>query len=51
MEVTEEMLIAAMKKAVDVGIFTGVADIDAYVSSWASMKQVLQAALDTVDQP
>lgn len=46
MEVTQEMLEAAMKKAVETGLLPKFADGDTYLQRWGAMKQCLQAALD-----
>jgi len=46
MQVTQEMLNAAMKKAVELGIFPKHGDEQTYLRHWESMKQVLEAALD-----
>lgn len=45
--VTNEMLEAAMKKAVELGIFPKFSDQDTYLKHWAAMKETLQAAMDT----
>lgn len=44
--VTEEMLTAAMKKAVETGLLPKHADEQTYIKNWDGMKAVLQAALD-----
>lgn len=46
MQVTEEMLAAAMKKAVESGVLPKHVDETTYLKNWAGMKQALQAALD-----
>lgn len=46
MQVTDEMLAAAMKKAVEAGLFPKQADQETYLKNWAGMRQALQAALD-----
>lgn len=46
MNVTQEMLEAAMKKAVETGLVPKFADEDFYLKRWDAMKQCLQAALD-----
>lgn len=46
MEVTHEMLTAAMKKAVETGMLPKQVDEDTYLKNWSGMKQALQAALD-----
>lgn len=46
MQVTEEMLAAAMKKAVESGLLPKHADSETYLKKWDGMKQCLQAALD-----
>ena len=44
----EEMLIRAMKKAVEVGIFPKhPVDSETYLKHWAGMQEVLKAAMDT----
>lgn len=46
MEVTEEMLAAAMKQAVASGLVPKVAaDEGEYLKSWAAVKEVIEAAL------
>jgi hypothetical protein len=45
MQVTDQMLEAAMKKAVEVGLLSKmVYDEDAYLKNWVNMRSVLQAA-------
>lgn len=46
MEVTEEMLAAAMKVAVEKELVPKSGDADAYLQTWDAMKSVIQAALD-----
>jgi len=46
MEVTQEMLEAAMKKAVQTGLVPKHVDGDTYLKNWDAMKQCLQAAQD-----
>lgn len=46
MEVTEQMLAAAMKKAVESGMLAKHVDEATYLKNWSGMKQALQAALD-----
>jgi hypothetical protein len=43
--VDEEMLIRAMRKAVDVGLIPKWADEELYLKNWDGMKKVLQAAV------
>lgn len=50
MEVTQEMLNAAMKKAVQVGIFPKESDMDAYLKHWWQMEYVLIAALQESEE-
>ena len=45
MEVTQEMLNAAMKKAVELGVFPKHAGADDYLKHWDAMKACLEAAL------
>lgn len=45
MVVTEEMLKAAMKKAVETGILRTSTDEESYLRNWNGMKKVLEAAL------
>jgi len=45
-EVTEAMLAAAMKKAVELGIVPRHLDSESYLKTWSAMKACLQAALD-----
>ena len=44
-EPSEEMLIAAMKKAVEVGIVAKWADEETYLKNWGGMKEILKAAM------
>lgn len=46
MEVTEEMLKAAMKKAVETGMLPKHVNEETYLKNWSGMKKALQAALD-----
>jgi hypothetical protein len=46
MQVTDEMLVAAMKKAVETGILAKQVDEVTYLKYWNGMKQALQAALN-----
>ena len=46
MEVTHEMLEAAMKKAVETGLVRKHGDSETYLKLWDAMKQCLQAAQD-----
>jgi hypothetical protein len=48
-EVTQEMLEAAMKKAVETGLIPKHVDQETYLENWSSMKAVLQAALDLAE--
>jgi hypothetical protein len=48
-EVTQEMLEAAMKKAVETGLIQTHVDQETYLKNWSSMKVVLQAALDLAE--
>lgn len=48
-EVTQEMLEAAMKKAVETGLIPKHVDEETYLKNWASLKAVLQAALDLAE--
>lgn len=43
--ITDAMLQAAMKKAVELGFFPAHADTDTYMKQWDGMKAVLQAAV------
>ena len=45
MEVTQEMLNAAMKKAVETGLVAKHLDPEAYLKQWDAMKACLSAAL------
>lgn len=45
MEMTQEMLNAAMKKAVHIGMFPKEVDSETYLKHWAFMESVLKAAL------
>ncbi|MFP3637775.1 hypothetical protein [Paraburkholderia sp. SIMBA_054] len=44
--VSEAMLTAAMKKGVEVGLFPKTIDCESYLKNWASVRAVLEAALD-----
>lgn len=46
MQVTDAMLAAAMKKAIETGVLPKQADEATYLKNWTGMKQALQAALD-----
>ena len=46
-QVSDEMLTAAMKKAVAEGIFPKHTDTETYVKNWTRMKAVLQAAINS----
>ena len=46
MEVSEEMLAAAMKVAVEKGLVPKHLEADAYIKTWDGMKAAIQAALD-----
>ena len=46
MEVTQEMLAAAMKNAVASGMLPKQVDEDTYLKNWAGMKVALRSALD-----
>jgi len=48
MNVTDEMLASAMKKAVTSGMIPTMTDHDTYLRNWSTMKQILQDALDSV---
>ena len=45
-EVTQEMLSAAMGKAVELGIIPKWGDEESYVKLWDGMKQVIEAAIE-----
>lgn len=45
-KVTQEMLEAAMKKAVELKIIPKWGDAESYVTLWDGMKQVLEAGLN-----
>lgn len=44
--VTDEMLTAALKKAIAEGLFPRQVDTETYLKTWEGMKAALQAALD-----
>lgn len=46
MQVTDEMLAAAMKSAVATGLVPKHLESDDYLKTWEAMKHALQAALD-----
>ena len=48
-EVTQEMLEAAMKKAVETGLLPKHVDQETCLKNWSSMKAVLQTALDLAE--
>jgi len=50
MECTENMLAAAMAKAVQVGLLPKQAPGDEYLKKWSSMKAVLEAALSVAQR-
>jgi hypothetical protein len=45
MQVTDEMLAAAMKKAVEAGLVPKYTDQETYLRYWSDMKACLEAAL------
>jgi hypothetical protein len=49
MKLTQEMLAAAMSKAVETGLIRQFGEIDTYTKNWSSMQACLQAALDKAD--
>lgn len=49
MEVTQEMLNAAMKTAVQAGMIPSHADEETYLRNWDGMKAALRAALAAAD--
>lgn len=48
-QVTDAMLHAAMKKAVELGLIPKQVDAETYLKNWDGMKLILQAALDTAN--
>ncbi|MBK5550199.1 MULTISPECIES: hypothetical protein [unclassified Pseudomonas] len=44
--VTNEMLKAAMKKAIEIGLIPRHSHLDGYLKSWESLGLVIQAALE-----
>lgn len=46
MEITEEMLHSAVKKAVELGLIPKHSDMDNYIKYWDIIKQILQSALN-----
>lgn len=50
MQVTQEMLEAAMKAAVQTGLLPKYADGDTYLKRWDAMKQCIQAAIDAAPE-
>lgn len=48
-KVTKEMLEAAMEKAVQTGMLPKYVDQETALINWASMKSVVQAALDLAE--
>ncbi len=49
MEVTEKMLIAAIKKAVNLGLFPNFMTTEEYTQYWDGMKEVLKVALNNAE--
>lgn len=47
--VTEEMLEAAMKKAVETGLIPKHVNQETYLQNWSSMEAVLKAAFDRAE--
>lgn len=50
MNVTDEMLQAAMKKAVELGLLPAFAGEEQYLKNWDNMQQVLEAAFEEIAQ-
>ncbi|HUT16963.1 MAG TPA: hypothetical protein VMW84_01545 [Acidobacteriota bacterium] len=46
MKITHEMIEAAMKKAVELGVFPKKVDEETYFQNWANMDEILEAALE-----
>ncbi len=46
MEVTEDMLVAAVKKAVELKLIPKWADDELYTKNWEMIKQILKAAIN-----
>ena len=46
MKITDEMLISSVKKAVELGILPKYGNEEDYLKHWASIKEILQAALE-----
>ncbi len=46
MKVTEEMLTAAMRKAVELGLFPKHAAVETYLKHWDGMRECLKAAIE-----
>ena len=46
MEITEEMLISAMKKAIELELFPRFINQNEYAQYWDGMEKVLEAALN-----
>jgi hypothetical protein len=49
MEVTKEMLHAAVKKAAELKIIPKTVSLDDYLKYWGAMEQILKAALEGDD--
>jgi hypothetical protein len=49
MECTENMLAAAMAKAVQVGLLPKQAPSEEYLKNWSNMKAILEAALEAAN--
>ena len=50
MKLTREMLNAAMKEAVKVGLFPKESDMDTYLKCWEQMESVLKATLQESEE-
>jgi hypothetical protein len=46
MEITQEMLAAAMKEAVKLKVFPKTGTTDEYMKCWETMRKILEAALN-----
>ena len=51
MKITQEMLNAAMKKAVALEIIPKHSDETTYLKYWEGMKKVLESAVNKIDSP
>jgi len=51
MEISSEMLAAAVKKAVELGVIPKWADEETYMSNWNNIKSIVAASIEHASQP